>query len=134
MTLFLFILGLVLITLISRYNESNKLFWTLLTVYTLGFVGTKLIYDNFVADESKNTFEQVQPTQGLMAASGSFQFLVTDDTSSATTKVTSKPVSKAIVPAIERSITLSDVSGVTEGLYLHVLPNPPNWVEIVDDS
>ena len=134
MTLFLFILGLVLITLISRYNESNKLFWTLLTVYTLGFVGTKLIYDNFVADESKNTFEQVQPTQGLMAASGSFQFLVTDNTSSATTKVTSKPVSKAIVPATERSITLSDVSGVTEGLYLHVLPNPPNWVEIVDDS
>lgn len=134
MTLFLFFLGLAIITIIARYNESNKLFWALLTAYTMSFVGTKLVYDNFVKDESKNTFEQVQPTQGPMAASGSFQFLVTDDISSATTKVTSKPVSKANVPAVERSITLSDVSGVTEGLYLHVLPNPPNGVEIVDDS
>ena len=134
MTLFLFFLGLAIITLIARYNESNKLFWALFTSFVLFFAGTKLVIDNLPKDESKNTFEQVQPTQGLMAASGSFQFLVTDDTSSATMKVTSKPVGKAIVPAIERSITLSDVSGVTEGLYLHILPNPPNWVEIVDDS
>ena len=134
MTLFLFLLGIAIIIVIARYNESNKLFWALLTCFTLCFAGTKLVIDNLSKNESKNAFEQVQPTQGLMAASGSFQFLVTDDTSSATTKVTSKPVSKAIVPAIERSITLSNVSGVTEGLYLHVLPNPPNWVEIVDDS
>ena len=134
MTLFLFLLGLAIIIGIARYNESNKLFWALLTCYTLCFAGAKLVIDSMSENKSKNAFEQVQPTQGLMAASGSFQFLVTDNTSSATTKVTSKPVSKAIVPAIERSITLSDVSGVTEGLYLHALPNPPNWVEIVDDS
>lgn len=134
MTLFLFLLGLAIIIGIARYNESNKLFWALLTCYTLCFAGAKLVIGSLSEDKSKNAFEQVQPTQGLMTASGSFQFLVTDDTSSATMKATSKPVSKANVPAVERSITLSDVSGVTEGLYLHALPNPPNWIEIVDDS
>jgi hypothetical protein len=29
---------------------------------------------------------------------------------------------------------LSDVPGVTEELYIHVFPNPPNNVGIVDDS
>ena len=134
MTLFLFIVGLLLITLIARYNESNKLFWALLTSYVLGFAGCKLIYDNFGHDESNNTFMQVQPTQGLAASSGSLVYLLAGEDLSAPTKVTSEPVSQAIVPAVERSVTLSDVSGVTQGLYLHVLPNPPNSVGILDDS
>lgn len=134
MTLFLFIVGLILITLISRYNESNKLFWALLTSYVLSFAGCKLIIDNFGHNESDNTFMQVQPTQGLAASSGSLVYLLAGEDLSAPTKVTSEPVSQAIVPAIERSVTLSDVSGVTQGLYLHALPNPPNSVGILDDS
>ena len=134
MTLFIFILGLLLITGIARYNESNKLFWTLLTCYVLGFTGAKLIYDNLGKNESETTFMQVPPTQGLAASSGSLVYLLADDSSLAPVKVTSKPVSQALVPAIERDFTLSDVSGVTEGLYLHVLPNPPNSVGILDDS
>lgn len=134
MTLFLFIVGLILITFIARYNESNKLFWALLTSYVLSFAGCKLIIDNFGHDESDNTFMQVQPTQGLAASSGSLVYLLADEDLSAPKKVTSEPVSQAIVPAIERSVTLSDVSGVTQGLYLHALPNPPNIVGILDDS
>ena len=134
MTLFLFLLGIAIIIGIARYNESNKLFWALLTCYTLCFAGAKLVIDNLSKDESKNTFEQVQPTQGLAATSGSLMYLLADVKPLATKKATSEPVSQANVPAAERSITLSDVSGVTEGLYLHVRPNPPNWVEIVDDS
>ena len=133
MTLFLFIVGLLLITLIARYNESNKLFWALLTSYVLSFAGCKLIIDNFSHDESNNTFMQVQPTQGLAASPGSLVYLLADEDLSAPTKVTSEPVSQAIVPAYERSFTSSNVPEVTQG-YLHVLPNPPNVVGIIDDS
>lgn len=133
LTLFTFILGIVLITLIARYNESNKLFWALLTCYVLGFAGVKLIHDSFAKDEGKTTFMQVQPTQGLAASSGSLVYLLADDGLPAPKKVTSKPVSQAIVPAYERSFTSSNVPEVTQG-YLHVLPNPPNVVGIIDDS
>ena len=52
-----------------------------------------------------------------------------------TTKTTSSPVGQASTPDyVENINTLSDVRGVTHGLYLHMLPNPPNTVEIVDDS
>ena len=134
MTLLVFILGLLIILGIARYNESNKLFWALLTSYVLSFAGCKLIIDNFGHDESNNTFMQVQPTQGLAASPGSLVYLLADEDLSAPTKVTSEPVSQAIVPAVERSVTLSNVSGVTQGLYLHALPNPPNSVGILDDS
>ena len=126
LTLFTFILGIVLITLIARYNESNKLFWALLTCYVLGFAGVKLIHDSFAKNEGKTTFMQVQPTQGLAASSGSLVYLLADDGLPA-------PVSQAIVPAYERSFTSSNVPEVTQG-YLHVLPNPPNVVGIIDDS
>ena len=134
MTLFLFIVGIILIALVARYNESNKLFWALLTSYVLSFAGCKLLIDSFGHNESNNTFMQVQPTQGLAASPGSLVYLLADEDLSAPKKVTSEPVSQAFVPAVERSVTLSDVSGVTQGLYLHALPNPPNSVGILDDS
>lgn len=130
----LFVLGVVLIVLLARYNESNKLFWTLLTCFTLGFAGSTLVYKTFYKKESKAKVEQVQPTQALAMTSGSLVYLLADDTLPASVKVTSNPVSQANVPTTNISSTLSYASGVTQGLYLHVLPNPPNWVEIVDDS
>ena len=133
MTLFLFIVGIILIALVARYNESNKLFWALLTSYVLSFAGCKLLIDSFGHNESNNTFMQVQPTQGLAASPGSLVYLLADEDLSAPTKVTSEPVSQAIVPAYERSFTSSNVPEVTQG-YLHVLPNPPNVVGIIDDS
>jgi len=129
----MFALGIVLITLIARYNESNKLFWTLLTCFTLGFVGTKLIYDAFSKEESKVIVDKVQPTQALAVTPGSLVYLLADDSLSTSVKVTSEPVGQALVP-VDYNATLSSASGVTRGIYLHVLPNPPNVVGIVDDS
>lgn len=129
----LFVLGIVLITLLARYNESNKLFWTLLVCYTLGFVGTKLAFDAFRTDESKVTVDQIQPTQGLAVTQSSLLYLLADDTASASVKETSNLVGKAN-ETVNDNLTLSCASGVTRGLYLHILPNPPNGVEIVDDS
>lgn len=131
--LMLFVLGIVLITLLARYNESNKLFWTLLVCYTLGFVGTKLAFDALRTDESKVTVDQIQPTQGLAVTQSSLLYLLADDTASASVKETSNLVGKAN-ETVNDNPTLSCASGVTRGLYLHILPNPPNGVEIVDDS
>ena len=130
----LFVLGLLIITGIARYNNSNKLFWTLLTCFTLGFVCTKLVHDAFSTNEKSNVITmQAQPTQALAVTSGSLLYLLTDESLPTSVKVASNPVSQANVPT-SSDTTLSDVSGVTQGLYLHALPNPPNIVEVVDDS
>ena len=43
----MFVIGVLIILGIAKYNKSNKLFWTLFTAYTLGFAGMKLVYDSF---------------------------------------------------------------------------------------
>lgn len=136
MTLALFILGLLIIFGIARYNESNKLFWTLSIAYMLGFAGTKMVYDSFSTDEqSEKSLNQAYPTQGLTPTGSAIACFF--DTVGETTlvKETSNPVGQAITPDyVEQLCTLSNVSGVTQGLTLHVLPNPPNSVETVDTS
>jgi len=133
-TLFLFILGLVLITLLARYNESNKLFWVLFTGLMLGITAHVIVNDMSTGKESNATVMNVEPTQALAVAPTSLVYLLVDEPLLTTVKATSKPVSKATAMFNEGSVTLSDVSGVTEGPYLHILPNPPNVVSIVDDS
>lgn len=135
MTLFMFILGILIILGIARYNESNKLFWVLFTCFTLGFAGTKLIIDAF-DDKEKNevSLNQAYPTQGLPAMDNAFICIV-NNISDATLKTMSNPVGQVNAPDyVENIPTLSYVHGVTHGLYLHMLANPPNSVEIVDDS
>ena len=123
----MFILGILIILGIARYNQSNKLFWTLFVAYTLGFAGTKLVYDNFhEKKQSQQSLNQAYPTQALMAVDNAFACFI-DNTSYTTTETTSKPVGQAFTPDyIEDCDTLSYVPGVTQGLYLHILPNPPN--------
>lgn len=135
MTLFMFIAGLLLILGIARYNQSNKLFWTLFVAYTLGFAGTKLVYDSFHEKEhSEQSLNQAYPTQGLLAMDNAF-VCIGDDISYTTTKTMSNPVGQANTPDyVENCPSMSCVHGVTHGLYLHMLANPPNSVEIVDDS
>jgi hypothetical protein len=136
MTLALFILGLLLILGIARYNESNKLFWTLSIAYILGFACTKMVYDSFSTDEqSEQSLNQAYPTQGLLPTANTFVLFNNADSYTTDVKVTSKPVGQAITPDyIEPLFTLSNVSGATQGLTLHILPNPPNKVDLVDTS
>ena len=135
MTLFMFLLGILIILGIARYNESNKLFWTLFTAYTLGFAVTKLVYDNFNKNEqSQQSLNQAYPTQGLLAMGNTFMCF-TDNISYTTTETTSNPVGQVNMPDyIEDCSTLSYVPGVTQGLYLHILPNPPNNIIPYDTS
>lgn len=127
MTLLWFIVGLALILGIAKYNASNKLFWILLVSYLFGFVGVKLIYDAFgEKKQSTVSLNQAYPTQGLTMMQNAIAF--TDVIFSTTLKKeTSKPVGQVYTPEyVEPTKTLSNVSGVTQGLYVHVLPNPPN--------
>lgn len=53
MILLWFLLGFALITALARYNESDKLFWTLLLAYLLGVAGGT-IYSKIAVDENKS--------------------------------------------------------------------------------
>ena len=62
MALFWFICGILLICGIARYNESNKLFWTLL----VSFVGTFAAASIVIAtcnNDTKSVATNVSPTQ-----------------------------------------------------------------------
>lgn len=136
MTIIAFILGILLILCIARYNESNKLFWTLLTAYTLSFTAAKMYYDIFgEKEQSEKTLKQASPTQGLAVTSDTCMCFVTDELPTTNVKVTSKPASQVSMPVyIECIPTLSDVSVVTPGQYLHNLANPPNDLGCYDTS
>ena len=136
MTLALFIFAIAVIFVIARYNNSNKLFWTLLTCFILGIACTKIICDALSEKEqSEQSLDQAYPTQGLAVSGNTFMLFTNPDDCLTDVKVTSKPVSQAITPDyIELLPTLSYVSGVTQGIYLHMLPNPPNSINYVDTS
>lgn len=136
MTLALFIFAVLLALGIARYNESNKLFWTLLTCFILGIACTKVVYDTFSEKEqSEQSLNQAYPTQGLLPTANTFVLFNNADSYTTDVKVTSKPVGQAITPDyIEPLFTLSNVSGATQGLTLHILSNPPNKVDLVDTS
>lgn len=132
----LFILGILCILSIARYNNSNKVFWALFVSYILAFtVGTIAYKATEKKEQSRVMLNQAYPTQGLLATQGTFVCIPEYVDYTTPVKVTSSLVSQDYTPdMVEYTQTLSDVYGVTRGLYLHVLPNPPNSVEIVDDS
>lgn len=135
MTLIVFLLGILIILGIARYNESNKLFWILFVSYVLGFTGVKLALDAFgEKEQSTVSLNQAYPTQGLALTQNAIAFIdvINYPTSK---KETSNPVSQAYTPDfVELTNTLSNVSGVTQGLYVNTLPNPPNYGLCFDTS
>ena len=64
MTLFVFLLGLLLIFAIARYNESNKLFWIMLCSYIGAFTLTKII-NEATSHENKVEYTSMYSTQEL---------------------------------------------------------------------
>lgn len=132
----LFIAGILGIFCIAKYNSSNKVFWTLLVSYTLAFtIGTIAYKATGKKEQSQVMLNQAYPTQGLLATQGTFVCIPEYVDYTTPVKVTSSLVSQDYTPdMVEYTQTLSDVCGVTHRLYLHALPNPPNSVEIVDDS
>ena len=98
MVLFWFIIGVIAITLIARYNESDKLFWKLFLAFVLGFASAKMYY-HLTNERNENTLTQVSPTQASMELSGIAQFFLAGSTPEITVSESYVPVSQAYAPA-----------------------------------
>ena len=113
MTTLWFLLGVALIFIIARYNESNKLFWILFLSFIMGFAGAKMLLDSTSSDEQSNgNLTQVCPTQVPFDGIATTLFVISANL--AASKVTdSNPVSQETPEQCETDITLSKVFGKT---------------------
>jgi hypothetical protein len=104
MDLFLFALIVFVIGLIARYNESNKLFWTLLTPFVVAFAVTKMVTKDSSPKQDETVTLQVNPTQSAVLTSDAFMYLLAGDSVSGTKKATSPSVGKDTIPAAKDTI------------------------------
>ena len=86
-----FIIGIVLICCISRYNESNKLFWTLFASYVGAFALTTVVLSAH-NKPSKENVDQVYSTQLCEDTSNAMCALLTDVFSTTNGTEKSEPV------------------------------------------
>ena len=98
MDLFLFSLIVLVIAAVARYNESNKLFWTLLTPFIVAFAVTKMIQKDSSPKQDETVTLQVSPTQSAVLTSDAFMYLLAGDSVSGTKKATSPSVGKDTIP------------------------------------
>ena len=98
MDLFLFSLIVLIIAAVARYNESNKLFWTLLTPFVVAFAVTKMIQKDSSPKQDETVTLQVSPTQSAVLTSDAFMYLFAGDSVSGTKKATSPSVGKDTIP------------------------------------
>ena len=114
MILLWFILGIILIFGIARYNESNKLFWMLLFSLVMGFAGTKMVLDiNHGKKQSNVNLTQVYSTQELNNSVKAVLFN-TEYTSTTESVTGLAPVGQSFTPdECEINIALSKVFGRT---------------------
>lgn len=77
MALFWFICGMLLICCIARYNESNKLFWTLLVSFIGAFTAASIVIAISSDNNDKSVIANVSPTQ-LYISTSSADALLTD--------------------------------------------------------
>ena len=98
MDLFLFSLIVLIIAAVARYNESNKLFWTLLTPFVVAFAVTKMIQKDSSPKQDETVTLQVSPTQSPVLTSDAFMYLLAGDSVSGTKKATSPSVGKDTIP------------------------------------
>lgn len=129
MTILWFILGIALIFGIARYNESNKLFWTLLFAFVMGFAGTKMVLNDHHGDEQSNDgFTKVYPTYGSTTILSTSMYYIASNLSKANKVVTAQQhASQGLTPSLcEINITSSEVSRRTRDQpLLTTLIKPP---------
>lgn len=68
MVLFWFLLGMALIFCIARYNESNKLFWSLFAAYVGAFTVASIVISTNNHEPKKVNLTQTYPTQLYVSA------------------------------------------------------------------
>lgn len=138
MILLWFAIGIALIIGIARYNESNKLFWTLLFAYMVGFAGTKMISQVIGGEKQSNEhFAQMPSIQAPAAALSTVSYFVTDVMPKVSNVVTAhKPVGQSVASvASEVEVTLSEVfGGIRDQPQTTPLKPPENITGFVNTS
>ena len=135
MILLWFILGIALIFGIARYNESNKLFWTLLFSFVMGFTGTKMMFDIHRSNEQSNVnLTQVYSTQVPVAKLSTNTCYITSIAPQEGNVVTAhQPVSQSVMPALsEKNVISSEVFGRTRDQPQLNLIKPPELCLLKD--
>ena len=101
MILLWFALGIALAFGIARYNQSNKLFWTLLLSFTLGFATTKMLLDVSSSKKVDNdNLTQVCSTQVSSSVLSQVAFYAKTDLNNGDKLVTAQvPVGQSVIPA-----------------------------------
>ena len=117
MVLLWFILGILLIFAVARYNESNMLFWTLLFSLTIGFAGAKMVLDINHGNEQESNISNVQvnPTQVSTTSPSAILYCVMEELVESNNVVTAqKPVGQGTMPVVnETDVILSEIFGRT---------------------
>ena len=97
MTFIWLILGIGLIYLLARYNESNGLFWKLLISFLIGFAACDIILHS-ITKQDEDQLTQVCPTQVLVDNSGYAVSPLAELFSPMATDESPNPVSKVYTP------------------------------------
>lgn len=126
--------GIVLITLIAKYNESNRLFWQLLLAFIGGYTAAQVVEQITSEKKVKTELTQVYPTQAPTMTPGTIMYPLGGDSLEVTKEETSEPASQANTPATSECCTTLRKVVLEDDQYLHILPNPPNEVTPFDTS
>lgn len=126
MILLWFILGICLILGIARYNESNKLFWTLLFAFVMGFAGTKMVLQIVESDEQDEIcINQTNSTQVLKNSLTDFQYFITNDFATNNVVTAQNLVGQGLYVNNDTDIILSEVYGGIRDQPINNLLKPP---------
>ncbi len=93
-TLFAFVTAVAFIFAVARLAESNKLFWTLLVPFLVGFSVVEMTKSRETAPQEENVIMQESPTQAALPSSDTTMYLLAGDSVNAPKKETSEPVSQ----------------------------------------
>lgn len=117
-----FVIGILVITGIARYNASNQLFWQLFLAFLLGFAVTKMVMPE---NQSNTAFEQVYPTQ-VSSAAQSWAIIAHTSYAKDNNVVTAQPaVSQEYTPALPECSITSKTCGKVRDQPQEVITNPP---------
>ena len=114
MTILLFLLGIIAVTLIARYNESNALFWKLLIAFLCGMAVAGLY--NKLTSEEKNEetlTQQVCPMQSSFSVLSPFEDLLASMSEENAEDVCRASAGQVSTPAYGEIFVQSEVSGHT---------------------
>lgn len=140
MILLLFIIGVIVITAIARYNEDDRLFWKLFASFTIAFTATSIAVATLGDKQDKNDLiEQVYPTQAPDTTMGYYSPTAIVCDSATVSEAIPAPASKDYTPAVDETFCSCEVYGKTRDqppkvTNPDVLPNPPTQAFAIDSS